>query len=256
MHDLAVMPMGLQPMSITALGDRRARLRGASRGSGVLHRQISPTKGTSPGPRVPRARQRWPVKRQRLRPAKTGVAVKRPRFLSPRGPEERARTHRVRALCVYDGAACVPMHTKVRPPSPSPDHRRPSKPKPVQAGSPFSFNPLRPPDLSTGSQELWRVRGPERRKTAVWAKGRSTAPARNDGATAAFTRGRGGGENFDVGEDGGGRATGSQHSPRRLAQTGVLNRTGAYWRRGQESNSGFRMPASIWWRRIVGRPSA
>ena len=35
---------------------------------------------------------RWPVKRQRLRPAKTGSAVKRSRFLSPRGPEERART--------------------------------------------------------------------------------------------------------------------------------------------------------------------
>jgi hypothetical protein len=98
----------------------------------------------------------------------------------------------------------VPKHTKLRRRSPSPDHHRPSKPKPTQTRSPFSFNPLRPPDLSTGSQEVWRVRGAERRKTAVSANGRSTAPARNDGAAAAFARGRGGGENFDVGEDGGG----------------------------------------------------
>jgi hypothetical protein len=98
----------------------------------------------------------------------------------------------------------VPRRTKIRRQSPSPDHRRPSKPKPAQTGSPFSFNPLRPPDLSTGSQELWRVRGAERRKTGVSATGRSTAPARNDGAAAAFARARWGGENFDVGEDGGG----------------------------------------------------
>lgn len=37
-------------------------------------------------------RRRWPVERQRPRPPKTGSAVNRSRFLSPRWPEERART--------------------------------------------------------------------------------------------------------------------------------------------------------------------
>ena len=71
----------------------RARLRGLGR------RRVPPCRHAStPVGRLGRhpasdvAAMRWPVNHQRLRPAKTGSAVKRSRFLSPRGPEERART--------------------------------------------------------------------------------------------------------------------------------------------------------------------
>jgi hypothetical protein len=60
---------------------------------------------------------------------------------------------------------------------------------------------------------LRMVQGAGRRNTVASPKGKSTTPTRSGGAAAAFARGRRGGENFDVGEDGGGLGIRTARTP-------------------------------------------